>query len=110
MAYATTEQLESRWRLLTPDEKAIAETLLEDAAVILDTYTTNADPAILSIVSCNMVKRAMAPDAFGFNQPTVDGGTWDPYTPASGELMPDWKELKMLRSGSKVGFAKMECL
>lgn len=110
MAYATTEDLESRWRLLTPDEKVIAETLLEDATVILDTYNTGASDAVLSIVSCSMVRRVMSPDAFGFNQSTQDGGTWDPYTPVSTELMPDWKELKMLRSGSKVGFAEMERL
>ena len=110
MAYATVQDLENRWRLLTPDEKVVAAQLLEDAAVILDTYTHgNADDAILSIVSCNMVRRALDPDAFALGQDGVVGGAWQPSTPA-GSLEPDWKELKMLRSGSKVGFSKMECL
>lgn len=109
MAYATTEDLERRWRPLTPDERQQADTLLKDAAIVLDTYRSCADEEILAIVSCNMVRRAMNPDAFALGQDGYGSQTWTPYT-AAGELVPDWKELKMLKSGSSVGFSKIECL
>lgn len=106
MAYATTDILERRWRALSPNEKETAEQLLEDAAVVLDTYAVYADDEVLSIVSCNMVRRAMDPDAFALGQQGVPGGAWQPDTPA-GALEPTWTELKMLRSGSRLGFSRM---
>lgn len=66
MAYATVEQLESRWRPLTPGERSRAAVLLDDAAVRLDAAYPPSDPAtahelaVREIVSCEMVKRAMA--------------------------------------------------
>lgn len=66
MAYATVEELEARWRTLTTAEKARAGTLLDDAAVRLDVTCAPSDPvtdqeaAARKIVSCEMVKRAMA--------------------------------------------------
>lgn len=64
--YATVNDLEARWRSLTPDESARAAVLLEDAAVRLDAACPPSDPptaqelAARLIVSCEMVKRAMA--------------------------------------------------
>lgn len=66
MAYATVEDLEARWRPLTPDEQARAGVLLGDAAVRLDAECSHSDPPTVAelearkIVSCEMVKRAMA--------------------------------------------------
>lgn len=64
MAYATVIQLEARWRTLTDAEKTRAGKLLEDAAVIIDGECPPADPltdaAAREMVSCSMVKRAMA--------------------------------------------------
>lgn len=66
MAYATVADLEDRWRTLTSDEQSRAEVLLGDAAVRLDVLCppsvppTAAELAARMIVSCEMVKRAMA--------------------------------------------------
>lgn len=108
MAYATVEDLEKRWRKLTPSERTTAETMLDDASVIIDTYVKgDADFNLLGIITCNMVRRAMDPDTIA-NTIMGDSG-WEPQKPAA-RLMPEWDELKMLKSASKVGFAKMSCL
>lgn len=74
MAYATIEELEARWRPLDDSEKAVAATLLDDAAVYLDKLAPGAAADALKIVSCNMIKRAMATtgnDLFGVSQGTI---------------------------------------
>lgn len=66
MAYADVTDLEDRWRTLSEPEKARAEALLGDAAVRLDVLCPPSVPPTASqlearkIVSCEMVKRAMA--------------------------------------------------
>lgn len=66
MAYATVADLESRWRTLSSDEKTRAAVLIDDAAVRLDAMCAPSEPitgqeaAARKIVSCEMVKRAMA--------------------------------------------------
>lgn len=66
MSYATVADLEDRWRTLTSDEQSRAEVLLGDAAVRLDVLCppsvppTGPELAARVIVSCEMVKRAMA--------------------------------------------------
>lgn len=66
MVYATVADLEDRWRTLTSDEQSRAEVLLGDAAVRLDVLCPPSVPPTVSelaarmIVSCEMVKRAMA--------------------------------------------------
>lgn len=96
MAYATTEQLERRWRALSPNERTQAETLLEDASAIIDTYNPKADDAILSIVCTNLVRRAMSPDAYALNQEDVPGIGWQTSEPVSA-MEPTWKERDMMR-------------
>lgn len=63
--YATTADLEARWRPLSSSEGPIAETLLEDASLIVDSFKPDADPSKAKIVVCAMVKRAMAVPAGG---------------------------------------------
>lgn len=73
MAFANVSDLESRWRELSSDESTVADALLGDAATMLtklvDVDSTDTEQAaLLKIVSCNMVKRAMSAldsDAFG---------------------------------------------
>ena len=71
MAYAEVSDLEARWRPLTPDEHGRAAVLLDDAAVRLDAACEPSDPptvqelAARKIVSCEMVKRAMAAASAG---------------------------------------------
>lgn len=60
MSYATLDDLKGRIiRPLNEDEERIAANLLDDAAVIIDSYNPNADAAPKKIVSCNMVIRAL---------------------------------------------------
>lgn len=65
-AYASVDELESRWRTLSDAEKERASVLLDDAAVRIDIYAplgetpTEQAVAIRKIVSCNMVQRSMA--------------------------------------------------
>ena len=85
MAYATVADLEARWRELTDAEETQAETMLSDAALIIDAFTTidpdDADAlARAKYVSCAMVERAMmaaASDGFGV---TNMSATMGPFT------------------------------
>jgi len=66
MAYATVTDLEARWRALSGAEKTRAGVLLDDAATRIDAACpppaelTDQQSAARLIVSCEMVKRAMA--------------------------------------------------
>lgn len=60
MVYATVLDLETRFRPLSDEEKARAAALLEDAAVIIDAAASSAPDHAKKLVSCAMVKRAMA--------------------------------------------------
>lgn len=79
MAYATYEDVEARWRALSDSERARADTLLGDAAVIIDALTTPEPEdegwlAKARYVSCSMVVRAMlasASSAFGVSEQTI---------------------------------------
>ena len=76
-AYATLEDLQKRWRPLSPTEQNRAEALLEDASVLIQAeFQRNQrkiDPddellsSALKIVSCSLVKRIMSTPA------SVDG-------------------------------------
>lgn len=60
MAYATVEDVQARMtRTLTETEEDVAETLLDDAAVLIDSYNTTATDATKKVVSCRMVVRAL---------------------------------------------------
>lgn len=60
MAYATVQDVQSRMlRTLSSDEQAVASTLLDDAAVLIDSYNTTATTEVKGVVSCRMVVRAL---------------------------------------------------
>ncbi len=60
MSYATAEDVQSRCRrTLSESELTICETLLTDAAVIIDSYNASASEDVKKVVSCNMVIRVM---------------------------------------------------
>lgn len=63
--YATTADVEARWRPLSAEETATAETLLEDASLIVDTWVSDPDVGRAKIVVCAMVKRALSGPAGG---------------------------------------------
>lgn len=112
MVYATSDDLEARWRTLTADEKAKADVLLEDAAVRLDAECPPADPPTdadaRKIVSCEMVKRAMAnPAGVGVTQMgTTTGPFSDQFTFANptGDMYLTKADRKLLACGGQVAF------
>ena len=60
MAYATVADVQARMlRTLSTDEEDVAETLLDDAAVLIDSYNTDATDDTKGVVSARMVVRAL---------------------------------------------------
>lgn len=60
MAYATTSDVQARMlRTMSGDETAMCVVLLDDAAVLIDSYGTTADDDAKKVVSCRMVVRAL---------------------------------------------------
>lgn len=60
MSYATADDVQNRCRrTLSDNELVICEVLLDDAAVIIDSYNANAKEDAKRVVSCNMVIRVM---------------------------------------------------
>lgn len=60
MAYATVADVQARMlRTLSTDEEDVAETLLDDAAVLIDSYNTDATDETKGVVSARMVVRAL---------------------------------------------------
>lgn len=113
MAYATIADLESRWRTLTSDEQAVALTLLDDAAVLIDSMGTPSSTAAALIVSCDMVRRSMSmsqADAYGLSQASMTAGPYAQqwtYANPTGELYVTRTERKMLGFlGGSIGFAR----
>ena len=113
-AYATVSDVEDRLlRTLSSDEEALCGTLLDDAAVIIDTYNVNASADAKKIVSCRMVIRAMgdgedsgiplgatqgSQSALGYSQSwTIGSGG------GAGELYIGKLERKLLGCGEQIG-------
>lgn len=115
MAYATIDDLELRWRPLTADESARAQTLLDDAALMLDATLSAAsiqdvEEGALVAVSCNMVRRAMAlsdSGMYGVSQGTVSADIYSQtmtYANPTGDMYLTGNEKRMLGiSNSYIG-------
>lgn len=112
MSYATCNDVETRLgRTFSESEHNLCNALLEDAAVIIDTFNKNASEDSKLLVSCRMVIRAIgnsnefAPigatqgsmSALGYSQSwTMSGG-------ATGELYLNKMDKQLLGMGSKIG-------
>ena len=63
MAYAAIEDVKAKTtRSFSAEEETVLETLLEDAAVMIDAFAPDADSAAKKLVSCRMVLRSMGDD------------------------------------------------
>ena len=111
MSYATVDDVQARMsRTLATDEREIASKLLDDSAVIIDTFNANAPAENKTIVSCRMVIRALgsgedvpigatqgSKSALGYSQSwTISAGT-------VGELYLGKLEKTLLKSGNAIG-------
>ena len=112
MAYATIEDIEVRTgKTYTNAEKIQLAALLEDAAVLIDTFNVNASADAKKVVSCRMVLRAVGDDsgvplgatqgsmsALGYTQSWTVGNSG-----ATGELYLGKLEKQLLGMGNKIG-------
>ena len=115
MGYAVVEEVQAGFRTLTDEERERCAVLLEEAALVIDAYGKNADPAVKRLVSCRMVRRQLGEDdsgdavtfpmgatqgtatALGYSQSwTMSGGS-------TGELYLSKLEKKLLGVGSRLG-------
>lgn len=114
MAYATYTDVQARMtRDLSTDEQAICTTLLDDAAVLIDSYNADASTDVKKVVSCRMVIRALGDGSdvsvpMGATQGSMSGlgysQSWSIGNGGSvGELYIGKSEKKLLGVGNKIG-------
>ncbi len=113
--YATVDEIERRCRrTLSDTERTLCESLLEDAAVIVDSYGKNAPENSKKLVSCNMVVRALGSGTddqvpIGASQGTVSAlgysQTWSLGSGSTGELYLTKLDKKLLGVGCKINFS-----
>ena len=113
MAYAQVTDVQSRMvRELSPSEQSVCGALLDDAAILIDSYNENASAEAKLVVSCRMVIRALGDGSntsvpVGASQGSVSAlgyvQSWTMGNGASGELYLSKMEKQMLGGGSKIG-------
>lgn len=113
--YATVDEIERRCRrILSDTDRSLCESLLEDAAVIVDSYGKNAPENSKKLVSCNMVVRALGSGAdeqipIGASQGTLSAlgysQTWSLGSGSTGELYLTKLDKKLLGVGCKINFS-----
>lgn len=111
MAYATVEDIEKRiTRELTEAEEEVCSTLLDDAAVIIDSFNKDASADAKLTVSCRMVIRAISDTndiPLGATQGSQSGlgysQSWTIGNGSSGELYLAKLEKQMLGYSNKIG-------
>ena len=113
LAYAELDDVLKRTtRVLSTEEKSVCEALLEDAAVLIDSYAEGASANVKKVVSCRMVIRAVGDggtsdvpigasqgsmSALGYSQ------SWTLANGATGELYLSKAEKRMLGIGNRIG-------
>ena len=113
MAYATVNDIQARLtRTLSSSEQSVCLNLLNDAAILIDSYKESADADQKKVVSCRMVLRVIddGSDAFpmGASQGSMSGlGYTQSWTMgsggASGELYLSKTDKAILGGGNNIG-------
>lgn len=113
MAYATVEDVQARMsRTLSPSEQNVCSNLLDDAAVIIDTYNVDATADSKKVVSCRMVMRAIGDgDGGGIPMGATQGSqsglgyseSWTIGSGSVGELYIGKLEKKLLGTDNNIG-------
>ena len=114
MAYATIEDIEVRTgKTYTNAEKIQLAALLDDAAVLIDSYRSDASADAKKVVSCRMVIRAFqTEDDIGYPLGATQGSmTAGPYTQSvtfgsgggAGELYLGKVDKQLLGGGNQIG-------
>lgn len=118
MGYAIVEEVEAGFRTLTDEERARCAALLEEAALVIDAYGKNAEPAVKGLVSCRMVRRLLGDGTGGETSLYPMGATQGSATAlgytqswtmgssgSAGELYLSKLEKKLLGAGDRIGAA-----
>ena len=111
--YATVADVQARmtWTM-DSNQQATCGTLLEDAAVIIDTFNANASADAKKVVSCRMVMRAIGDGSdYGVPMGATQGSqsalgysqSWTISSGASGEVYLSKLEKQLLGYGNKMG-------
>lgn len=111
MAYATYEDVEKTYRVLTESEKGICNALLDEAALLIDAYNSEASEDAKKAVSVMIVRRSMSSssDTFpmGATQGTVTAGSYSQTftmgTGSVGEIYLTRTEKKLLGVNGRIG-------
>lgn len=109
--FASVSDLENRWRPLTPGESAQADVLLEDASLLIVSQcprAAKADPAVLRMVVCSVVKRAMqSPPIIGAESFQQTAGPYQGtvnFVNPTGDLYLSKSEKRSLGCGRQTAF------
>ena len=113
MAYATVADVQARMtRTMSADEQTMCATLLDDAAIIIDSFNASATEDAKKIVSCRMVIRQMGDgdDAgipIGATQGSMSGlgysQSWTLSSGSTGEMYLSKMDKQLLGYGNKIG-------
>lgn len=111
-AYATVDDVESGFRTLDEDEQTRCSALIEEAAVIIDSYNSEASDEVKKVVTCRMVRRAIGDSdtttvPIGATQGSISAmgysQSWTVGTGSAGELYLSKLEKHLLGLGDKIG-------
>lgn len=113
MAYATVADVQARMtRTMSADEQTMCATLLDDAAIIIDSFNVSATEDAKKIVSCRMIIRQMGDgdDAgvpIGATQGSMSGlgysQSWTLSSGSTGEMYLSKMDKQLLGYGNKIG-------
>lgn len=113
MAYATVEDVQARMnRQMSESEQAICSTMLDDAAVIIDSFNKEASDDAKKIVSCRMVIRQLGDGSdagipIGATQGSMSGlgysQSWTVSNGSVGEVYLSKLDKQLLGVGNKIG-------
>ena len=113
MAYATVEDVQARMtRTMSESEQAICSTMLDDAAVIIDSFAADASADVKQIVSCRMVIRQLGDGEdsgipIGATQGSMSGlgyaQSWTVSGGSTGEMYLSKLDKQLLGIGNNIG-------
>ena len=113
MAYATVQDVQARMsRQMSESEQAICSTMLDDAAVIIDTFNALATEDKKKVVSCRMVVRQMGDGdvsgvPIGATQGSMSGlgysQSWTVGSGTTGEIYLSKLDKQILGCGNRIG-------
>ena len=113
MAYATVADVQARMtRDMSSDEQAVCSVMLDDAAVIIDAYNSEASTDAKKIVSCRMVERMLGTGSdmgipMGATQGSVSAlgysQSWTVGSGTVGEMYLSKLDKKLLGVGNSIG-------